>query len=716
MKGSQVHIVYLDPEASGTKVGLDDFIAAKAAAGRKPTPELLARAERELRPIPRDDSADDAPYAATPAGIVYRKPTQNGLVDQLLSNFTARIVEEVIADDGASERAELAIEGELGGKPLPRIRVPSRRFSSLDWVNGEWGARPIVNAGMGNRDRVREGIQRLSPEIARRRVFEHSGWRLTDAGWCYLHAGGAIGADGAVVDVDVALRGAASRILFPDPPRGEELREAVRCCLSLLEVAPDHITAALLGAVYRALLCEVMPADVSLFLVGPTGVFKSELAALAMQHIGAGFDRLNLPAHWSATANFLERAAFDFKDAPLVIDDFAPGGSQIDVARLHATADRVGRGVGNRGGRGRMHADGTLRPDYPPRGLVIGTGEDAPRGQSLRSRMMILEVAPGDVRRDLLTAAQDAGRRGVFVGGLGGFVQHLAPQLDALCVSLPAQLGKYRDLAHRDSSHARTPDAVAHLALGWWAFLRYAAAVGVVTETDAQATFERVWSALGVTAARQASHQASEEPARRFIDLLGSALAGGFAHVASAKGGTPFPYEPWGWREVLVGVGESQRVDWRPEGARAGWVEDGDLYIDLEAAIAAAQRVSQATGNPVAVSPKTLAKRLHERGFLKSVDSERGSLRVRRMLQGSRRAVLHLAASAIVSAESAQSAQSAQDGPKSSHQSDPGRGNGGIPWAEIHGSSQESAQENCPNGAERRGSGQVGQIGQVLPA
>ena len=116
MKGARVNIVYLDPEPSGAKVGLDDFFAAAAADGKKPMPELLARAESDLRPIPRDDRAEEAPTLATPAGIVYRKPTQNGPVDQLLSNFTARIVEEVIADDGASERAELAIEGELGGR------------------------------------------------------------------------------------------------------------------------------------------------------------------------------------------------------------------------------------------------------------------------------------------------------------------------------------------------------------------------------------------------------------------------------------------------------------------------------------------------------------------------------------------------------------------------------------------------------------------------
>ena len=155
-----------------------------------------------------------------------------------------------------------------------------------------------------------------------------AGATCPEHGWCYLHAGGAIGASGAIADVDVALHGAASRILLPDPPSGDDLREAVRACLSLLDLAPDHLTVPLFGAVYRAPLCELVPTDTSVFLVGPTGVFKTELAALAMQHVGAGFDRLHLPAHWSATDNFLERIAFDFKDAPLVIDDFAPDGTR----------------------------------------------------------------------------------------------------------------------------------------------------------------------------------------------------------------------------------------------------------------------------------------------------------------------------------------------------------------------------------------------------
>ncbi len=241
----------------------------------------------------------------------------------------------------------------------------------------------------------------------------------------------------------------------------------MRASLDVLNVAPDVIMVRLLGGVYRSVLCEFAPVDLSIFLVGPSGVYKSELGGLAMQHVGSRFDRLHLPAHWSATPNFLEGMCFRFKDVPVVIDDFAPTGSATDIARLHATADRVLRGVGNRGGRGRMNADGSLRPDLPPRGFVIGTGEDAPRGHSLRARMDIVEVGPGDVNLVQLTEAQAAGRNGLLVAGMAGFVQWIAANVDDVRQQIPIKLAEFRAKAQQYGSHARTPDAVANLALGW---------------------------------------------------------------------------------------------------------------------------------------------------------------------------------------------------------------------------------------------------------
>jgi hypothetical protein len=68
----------------------------------------------------------------------------------------------------------------------------------------------------------------------------------------------------------------------------------------LLELSPPTISFPLLAAEYRAVLGG---ADFALHLVGETGAFKRELAALHQQHFGAGMDRLHLPGAWSSTGN-----------------------------------------------------------------------------------------------------------------------------------------------------------------------------------------------------------------------------------------------------------------------------------------------------------------------------------------------------------------------------------------------------------------------------
>ncbi|MFN8664880.1 MAG: DUF3854 domain-containing protein [Thermomicrobiales bacterium] len=707
-RGAHLHFVYLPPGPNGTKVGLDDYLAAGHTVA-----DLLSLVATELRSPPADPAEGGSPYVATPQGIVYHRLTKDGSIDQHLSNFTAQIVEEIIVDDGVNERGELVLAGELaGGQPLPAITVPVARFDAMAWPLQQWGVRAIVAAGMGTKDRLREAIQQLSPDVSRRRVYEHSGWRkLPEVGWVFLHAGGAIGPDGPVPFVDVALHGAASRILLPDPPDGTALCDAVHTSLGLLELAPDRVMVPLLAAVYRSVLCEFAPADFTPFLVGPTGVYKSELSAVAMQHVGPGFDRLHLPAQWSATPNFLERIAFDFKDVPLVMDDFAPTGSATDVARLHGVADRVLRGVGNRGGRGRLNRDVLPRPDLPPRGLVIGTGEDVPKGHSLRDRVPIIYVEPGDVDTVRLSAAQQAGREGVLAAATAGYLQWLARHLEDLRGSLPERLAAFRARAHRDGVHARTPDAVAHLALGWSIFLQFAVAVDAVSTDEAEALVTRTWSALGEMATRQAHHHASEEPAQHFLELLGSALAGGFAHVASPDGDAPLRWQSWGWRNATVGGDPYERPERKPQGTRVGWIDGEDLYLDLGSALTAVQKVAQASGSAIGVGPTTLAKRLDQRGFLRTTAREQGELKVRRTLEGRRRHVLHLAAGAITLEEAGQSGQSGltpDGGARSSRISpNPGR----VSRPESKDEAWEPGQQIRPDDADRGGGGRDGRIG-----
>jgi len=299
------------------------------------------------------------------------------------------------------------------------------------------------------------------------------------------------------------------------------------------------------------------------------------------------------------------------------------------------------------------------------------------------------------------------------VAGLAGFVHWLAPQVETLRARLLTQLMQFRHQAHGGFAHARTPDAVAHLAIGWWTFLEFAADVGAVTRPEAEGIFARVWVALGQTASQQGSQQAGEEPARRFIDLLGSALAGGYAHMASEHGSWPSLPLAWGWRQVTIGTGEYQRTDWQPQGVRAGWIADDALYLDLEAALTAVQRVGQATGSPIGVSPKTLTKRLHERGFLASTDQAQGELRIRRTLEGRRRRVLHLSATALTMEESGQSGQSGQaDAERASTRASTSP-TGRLVWPDDAEGAPESGQENRPAAGASGGDGRDGRIGRI---
>ncbi len=168
-----------------------------------------------------------------------------------------------------------------------------------------------------------------------------------------------IGLRGAVGGVAVRLDGPAALVRLPARRRATSWRR--RCWRRPPRSTwPPSITAPLLGAAFRAPLNGAEYADLAVFLAGPTGVLKSELAALAQRFFGVAFDRLLLPASWAATANALERVGFDFKDALCAIDDFAPAGSAVDAPLPRHRRAGVPRRR-QRGRPGRMNADGTLR-------------------------------------------------------------------------------------------------------------------------------------------------------------------------------------------------------------------------------------------------------------------------------------------------------------------------------------------------------------------
>jgi hypothetical protein len=545
----------------------------------------------------------------------------------------------VAEDDGAEVRRYFEIEADLNGRRTV-FYVPSGQFAGMGWATEHLGAGAIVYPGFGIKDHARAAVQMLSGEVPARLVYSHTGWRQVGDHWLYLHADGAIGQIGQVKDVHVGLTGGLERRTLPDPPEGEDLVEAVRASLGFWELAPDTVTVPLHAGTYRAALGDT---DFGEHLSGPTGEGKSELAALCQQHYGPELDARRL-ASWESTENAIEGQAFQAKDQLMVLDDFAPTGSSYDVQRWHKKADRVLRAKGNASSRQRMRADTTLRPEKPPRALIVSTGEDVPRGQSLRARMLVLELSPGDLDWKRLTKCQRDAAVGLYARAMTGFVRWLAMRYEDVRASLRKERAALREWASVSTQHKRTPGIVADLALGLRHFLLFAHDAGVLGDEEAELLWLRGWVALGEAAATQGQLQAAGEPTRRFSELLSAALVSGRAHVAGPDGDEPEGPGAWGWRRAAVGTGDHEREEWRPMGERVGWVEGDNLYLLPEAAYAAVQKQGRDSGDALTVTERTLRKRLHERGLLLSVEGSRPTLAVRRTLGGRRRGVLHLSA------------------------------------------------------------------------
>jgi hypothetical protein len=603
----------------------------------------LAPIRRELRAAHPPANVAGA-YRVSGGRIVRDVLTKDGIVEVPLANWAGRIAEEVLRDDGAERQLLLAVEGALAdGTPLPRAEIAAERFSWMRWPVEVWGTRAVVLAGVTTADHLRCAVQLLSGDVPRRTVYGHAGWRRIGEAWVYLHAGGAVGADGPVAGIEVALPDPLAGLVLPDPPQGEMLTRAVRASLGLLNgLAPDHIMFPLLGAIYRAALGEAPGTlDLSLHLAGPHGTGKSEMAALAQQHYGAGLDRLHLPGTWLSTGNALEGIAFAAKDALLVVDDYAPTGAPGDRQRLEREADRLLRAQGNRSGRQRMRADGSLRPTKPPRGLILSTGEEVPPGQSLRGRMLVLEVSRGDVALRDLTPHQCAAADGLFAQALAGFTCWLAAQYDGRCKSMPEVWASLRDqaLAGAAPESPRTPGIIANLALGLNTLLEFARDVGAITDSERKALDQRAWRAILAAAAGHGAHLTAAEPTGLFLRLLAAALASGRAHVAGPDGQEPPSPNAWGWRHETV----PGRETWRAQGRRIGWIDGVDLYLEPEASFAEAHELARAQGDGLPVSRWMLVKRLKEKGVLASWDVRRQRNTVRRTLEGVRsREVLHL--------------------------------------------------------------------------
>lgn len=567
-RGAKVKLVYLPDGEDQKKVGLDDFLAAgHDVAG------LEALAEDEIRPLEAGPENEEPKYRVERGRICARRITEEGDLWRPLCNFIAYVSEEVELDDGVEATRAFVVDGSLeSGSQLPTIRVPVDQFSGMAWVPKSWGLRAVVGSGLATRDQLREAIQLLSPDARFRKVYTHTGWRKVGDTWAYLFNGGAIGAE----DVEVELGQELSRFTLPSVI--EKPADAMRRSLALLRVAPLSVTAPLWAATFRAALASIFRLDCCLWLEGKTGSLKSTLAALFQSHYG-NFERTTLPGDWRSTANLLEKRAFTLKDTLFVIDEYVPNQERREFEQKAA---RVIRAQGNLSGRGRLRADLSERPAYPPRGLILGTGEEHPPGQSIMARSLVLELRRDDVQLDRLTDAQDG--VGMLAHAGAGYIGWLAPQIDTLISTLPSTFQQLRSRAGVHN-HLRIPEVMAQLGLGLDIGLAYAVEIGACTDAERGELQEECWAAMVEAAKHQGLLIEQEQPVRRFLEILNTVMVQGKVVVVQRDNG----------------------LDTVPADVTAiGWGDADYLYLLPDAAYQAVSRFSREAGEQFPISKSRL--------------------------------------------------------------------------------------------------------------
>ena len=432
--------------------------------------EVKARVEKEKQEFAgkekdkSNNEKDESPYFIKNGYLCRTKYTrEGGKVTVQLCNFSARIVEENILDDGKETTHLFNIDGKLLDKiPLPKIEIPATGFSNLAWVS-KWGSKPCLEPGQTVKDFVRHAIQKGSENVQVTTHYAHTGWREVNGTMFYLHAGGAIGCKEGV---SVKLSRELDRYILPPYPLTqtesannfpEMERKGLETSLSFLDIGSKAVTIPLWCMVYLAPLTTILnpQPNFSGYLFGQSGTFKTTAALLALCHFG-NFTGAESLSNFDDTVGILEKRAFTLKDTLHVIDDYHPSANRKAAESKEAVAQRMIRGYSNRTARGRLNSDMTERGRYEPRGMMLMTAEEQPTLESTLARVCIIEVNESALDRDKLTMIQKKAE--LLPWAMTSYINWILENMADIKKKFPERFRELRERAANEGFHKKLTD------------------------------------------------------------------------------------------------------------------------------------------------------------------------------------------------------------------------------------------------------------------
>ena len=602
-------------EARERSAAAREMLTRTRAEASEATAVAREAAPPDVRPHHAEHTTDDdaaTRFVMEPGRITVEHPVKGSRVEmRTLAAFSAAIVADVheFSAPGVAARRTFDLSVMLPGDTSARAieGIGADEFRAMQWPETRIGARAVVH-DIGRRDALRVAIQSMSTAAETLR-FRFTGWHMHQGAPVYLHAGGAIGENGAVAGLRAEAEAPVDRFDLGDlaiaPSRG------VAAVVELLTVEPATVVVPLVCAAFRAAMGT---SRITLHVAGRTGTGKSLLTGLTQALFGRSFRGDALPASWAdgSTANGIAGVLARAGDAVVAVDDlrFMGGHGDVKVAELF---DRVTRAQFNGAAPVKRTRDGGQRHDPASRSVILSTGESPPRTHSTRNRVVCVEL--GERPTPDLEPLMARAAAGELARGMAAFVQWYAPRwagnvsrLDALerAAALRWNLGV--------TDHAA--GLFGALALGAELLFAWLSESGV-SATDVARHEARAREALAAVAREHGEGVEAENPARRFIPLLTEAFVAGEAHVKALRPdgrADAIPPDPdaWGWRVDGDGA--------RHQGKGVGWMRDEEVYIDPGVALDVVRARALREGNPFALDRTGLARDLHAAGLLARTD------------------------------------------------------------------------------------------------
>jgi hypothetical protein len=597
-KKAIVKVVRLPPGKEGAKTGVDDFIAQ----GHSLEDVIhLASAPEQIKT--RHNLFADQ-YEIKESMMFTNKPNREGGIDPLpLANFGAKITSVITRDDGLKESKFYRIMGRReNGALLSSLDVSVDEFSSLNWVDKHWDVQAIISAHPSAKAQIVQAMKLNSQDATQKLIFAHTGWRNINGVWTYLTNGSAInaaGANGITVDLDSDITGYQLPPLEDPRDNGGNIkpfyRDAFAASFDFLNMGTHRVTMPLWAAMYMSPLNPIVDTCFTLFVVGRSGTYKSSITALALNHYGPNFAYNRLPGSWNFTDNKLEYLMHLLKDAPFLIDDFAPGADANRARILQGVAERVMRDQGNRTGRGRLTKDMVGRITPIPRGFLITSGEHLPGGASHNARIFAIEISSVDIKRERVRSVT-AEQKKLYGYAMTQYIGWLARRWDELKTVLPKQEMQWYAEAEKLSKHARLPAAVAKLRVGLNMGLQFMVANGTIDQKEATKLEDKGFQVFLEWSVLQSERVEQLSPGQRFLDGLISLINAGRVEFASASDNDP--------RSPKPGV---NIIGWRDS--------DDDYLLNPSAAFSAVRNFCAGTDDPLTIGEEAVWRDLKERGW-----------------------------------------------------------------------------------------------------